>query len=391
MKTVIIILLLVSANGALFAGDDIPAVLAAIEANNATLKSLRQSADARKLENRTGIYLPNPELNFNFLRGRPDDIGRRTDFSFSQTFDIPAVAGMKRRIADGQDRLVERQYQAERMELLLQAKLYCIELIYCNALGNALDLRLLHAATIAAACKERMERGEDNILEYNRAMLNLSTLQGEMEQLNVERQALLEELKRLNGGIEIRLDADRFAPVALPDFDEWYAQAEQKNPALAYVRQEVEVSKKQVSLSKALGLPSFSAGYMSEKAAGQHFRGISVGVSIPLWETGNRVKRSKAALRAAESKDADSRQQFYSRLRILYNRTLGLKATADIYRKSLETANSSALLKQALDAGEISLLDYLLETSMYHDAVTRALAAERDYLKAHAELSAAEL
>jgi hypothetical protein len=68
-----------------------------------------------------------------------------------------------------------------------------------------------------------------------------------------------------------------------------------------------------------------------------------------------------------------------------------LKAAADVYRKSLETANSSDLLKKALDAGEISLLDYILEIGLYYDTVNQALEAERDYQMAYAELSAAEL
>jgi HKD family nuclease len=41
------------------------------------------------------------------------------------------------------------------------------------------------------------------------------------------------------------------------NFEEWYLQAEQKNPILAYIKQEVVVSQKQVSLNKAKGLPHF--------------------------------------------------------------------------------------------------------------------------------------
>ena len=140
-----------------------------------------------------------------------------------------------------------------------------------------------------------------------------------------------------------------------------------------------------------MGLPTFSAGYMSEKVVGQRYQGISVGVSIPLWENKNRVRQAKAAVRAAESREADSKQQFYGQLQILYSRTFGLKATAESYRKSMETANSTDLLKKALDAGEISLLEYILEIGLYYDTVNQALEAERDYQKAYAELSAVQL
>jgi outer membrane protein TolC len=376
----------------LAAQSGIPAALALIEENNTTLKALRESAEAQKLENRTGIYLSNPEVGFSYLWGSPGQIGKRTDLSVTQTFDIPTVSGMKSRVAGEQNRLVEWQYKAGQMDILLEAKQYCIELIYCNALRKELDTRLGHAEAIAAGYKERMEEGDANVLEYNKAMLNLSAVQGELSRIEAERSALTEQLRRLNGGQDLSFDDSRFTETELPlNFEDWYLGAEAKNPVLAYVKQEVEVGRRQVTLSKTMGLPAFSAGYMSEKVVGQHYQGISVGISIPLWENKNRVKQAKAAVRAAESRVADSKRQFYGQLRILYNRTLGLKTAADAYRKSLDVANSSDLLKKALDAGELSLLDYLLEIGLYYDTISRALEAERDYQKAYAELSAVEL
>ncbi len=139
------------------------------------------------------------------------------------------------------------------------------------------------------------------------------------------------------------------------------------------------------------GLPSLSAGYMSEKVVGERFQGISVGISIPLWENKNRVKQAKASVRAAESRETDSRLQFYNQLQILYNRTTGLKAASEKYRQSLTEANNTELLKKALDAGEISMLEYMVEMGLYYDTISKALETERDYQKAFAELSAVEL
>ena len=392
MKIIITTILILCTGIPLNAQININSVLASIEENNTTLKSLRESAEAQKLENKTGIYLENPEVGFNYLWGNPMDIGNRTDFSVIQTFDIPTITGIKNRIAGEKNNLIEWQYRADRMNILLEAKQYCIELIYYNALKKELDLRLQHAETIVAGYQERLDQGDVSILEYNKVRLNLSTVQGEISRVDVERNALIEQLKRLNGGNDISLDDYRFSEIEFPlSFEGWYVEAEQKNPVLAYVKQEIEVSKKQVSLSKAMGLPTFSAGYMSEKVVGERYQGISVGVSIPLWENRNRVKQAQAAVRAAESRETDSKRQFYGQLQILYNRTLGLKATAETYRKSLETANSSDLLKKALDAGEISLLDYILEIGLYYNTVNQALEAERDYQKAFAELSAVEL
>ncbi len=392
MKTIIITMLVLFAGITLNAQNNINPVLSSIEENNTTLKALREQAEADKLQNKTGIFLDDPEVGFNYLWGSPTDIGNRTDFSVSQTFDIPTITGMKSRLAHGKNNLVEWQYKADRMNILLEAKQYCIELVYYNSLLKELYLRLEHAQTIAKGYKDRMDRGDVSILEYNKVNLNLSTIQGEISRMEVEREALFAQLKRLNGGIEVVFNDSDYGNRDLPlNFDEWYVQAEDKNPILAYVRNEIEVSQKQVSLSKAMNLPKFTAGYMSEKVVGQRYQGVSLGISIPLWSNKNQVKQAKAAVAAAQSREADTKQQFYSQLQIQYSKAMGLKTTADKYRQSLANVNNTILLKKALDAGEISLLDYMVEMGLYYDNVNQTLAAERDYQLAFAELSAVEL
>ena len=389
---ILIIISTILASIPLIAQNNINSVLDSIEANNTTLKSLRLTADAQKLGNKTSIYLDNPEVEFNYLWGKPGNIGSRTDINIKQTFDIPTISGMKSRLANGQNTLIEFQYKADRMNILLEAKQYCIDLVYYNALKRELEMRLQHAETIAGGYKDRLDRGDANRLEYNKIQLNLASVLGELSRVEVERNALLSQLRRLNGGTDIVLNENQYVSVQLPlNFNDWYEEAEQKNPVLAYIKQEIEVGKSQVSLSKASNWPTFSTGYMSEKVVGQQYQGFTVGISIPLWENKNRVKQAKVAVSAAESREADRKQQFYSQLQSLYNRANGLKVIAEKYRQSLANVNNTDLLKKALDTGEISLLDYIVEIGLYYTTVNQALEAERDYQKAIAELSAVEL
>jgi outer membrane protein TolC len=392
MKTIIITILAILAGITLFAQNSVGTILTIIEGNNTTLKGLRETADAEKLGNRTGIYLSGPDVEFNYLWGSPGEIGNRIDISVTQDFDIPTIFGMKGRVADGQNNLVELRYKADRINILLEAKRYCIELIYYNALRRELDVRLKHAETIAEGYRSRMDSGDANRLEYNKVQLNLSTVQGEISRIDVERDALLAQLKRLNGGIDVVLDDYKYGDISLPlNFDDWFVGVADRNPALEYARQEIEVGKKQLSLSKVANLPTFSAGYMSEKVVGQHFQGLTLGVSVPLWANKNQLKQAKASVTAAQSRESDSRRQLYNQLQILYSRAAGLKMAAERYRQSLMVEGNTDLLKMALDAGEISLLDYMLEMGLYYNTINQMLEAERDYQKAFAELSAVEL
>ena len=71
-----------------------------------------------------------------------------------------------------------------------------------------------------------------------------------------------------------------------------------------------------------------------------------------------------------------------------YQRTIGLQTTAEEYRKALGETDNQALLEKAFMEGAISLLDYILESELYLDALQRTLEAERDYALSAAELSA---
>lgn len=392
MKKYIILIAVLAIAGPAAAQQSIDAVLQQIERNNTTLEALRKQTEADKLQNKTGITLPDPEVSFDYLWGDPSSIGNRKDFGVTQSLDIATIAGSRRRVADAQNGLLDVEYRAGRMAILLEAKQACIRLIYYNALKAELEQRLAHAQAVAEFYDRQLADGNVSRLEVNKARLSLSNMQGELRRNEVERTNLLSELQRLNGGEPIAFEQAAYAQPVLPqDFEAWYDEAAAANPVLAYARQNVELKRREMKLGKLAGLPQLSAGYMSELVPENNFRGITLGLSVPLWSNRNRVKQAKAAVVAAELQQKDATVQFYERLRNQYGRTLGLQRTAGEYRKSLSELDSTQLLRKALDAGEISLLDYIVELGLYYTTVNEALAAERDYELALTELQSVML
>jgi outer membrane protein TolC len=391
MKKSVISLLFTAVGFAAAAQSGYDPVLQQIEANSIRLSALREQMEAQKLNNRTGIYLSNPEVEFHYLWGKPSGVGQRTDLSVSQSFDFPTAYRHRNKIAGLQNTNLERLYRSERTKTLLAARQLCIDLVYYNALAAEYSLRLQTAESIVDAYKHRLDEGETNRLEYNKAQLNRVALQTEKSRIDAERTALLWELQGMNGGKAILFTDNCYPASKLPvDFAGWYAGVEAKYPLLQYAGGEVEIGRQQLKLNRALGLPGFSAGYMSENSAGEHFQGIMLGVSIPLWANKNRVKQAKAQLRAAESALDDSKRQVFNRLQTLFVKAAALQDNARLLRLSLAENNNEPLLKKALDAGEISLLDYLLEIEYCYATAEQALEAERDCQRAVAELLAVE-
>lgn len=374
-------------------GQDVFApVLQQIEQNSTTLQALKQQMEADKLQNKTGLTPDNPEVELGYLWGNPTAIGNRKDVSVSQSFDFPTAYVQRGKLSRLQNHSVEYRYRTERMQLLLTAKDLCIDLIYNNKMREIYAKQSENAEKIAAAYEKMLKNGEANRLEYNKANLNRATLSDQLKRIDLEREHLLSELTALNGGQPIVFhESVQVVPALSTDFEQWYVDAETNNPSLQYLRSQVEVANRQVKVSQAEGLPKMSVGYMGEFVGDERFQGITVGVSIPLWQNKNRVKQARAAAIASERVVEDSRVQYYNHLKSLYNQAVGLQQSVALYASSLSQNGNEALLTKAFEKRELSLLEYLLEMEYYYECFQKQAEAERNLAHIWAELTAYSL
>lgn len=363
-------------------------VLSEIEKNNTSLQAFRQQMEADKTNNRTGIFLSNPEVEFNYLWGTPSAIGHRKDFSISQSFDFPSSYIYRNQIAESRNLQTELEYRRQEKDLLAEARQLCIELTYTQAMQTERNMRLQHAARLASSYRAKLIAGEVNRFDDNKAQLNLFGLQKEAEQLAIRREELLSELTRMNGGQPVAFPDSVFTTQILPsDFDVWYAQAAESNPVLAWLRNETEISRKQIKLNQAMSLPKIHTGYMSEKVVGEQFQGVTLGLSIPLWENKNTVKQARTRAAALESLETDQKLQWYNRLKTLHSKSIALQQQATDYRQKLQLFDQTVPLQKALDNGETSLIEYLMEISVYYQYTDKLLETERELHLGIAELN----
>ncbi|MBK6964391.1 MAG: TolC family protein [Bacteroidales bacterium] len=96
--------------------------------------------------------------------GSPDVIGNRTDINIKQSFDFPTAYGYRRQIADSRNLQADLEYQRQRKDVLLNARLLCADLMYMNAVFEECEKRLSHAQNIADAFQSMFEKGEVSIL-----------------------------------------------------------------------------------------------------------------------------------------------------------------------------------------------------------------------------------
>lgn len=385
MKFPLITLLSLTALGA--AADDIyTPVLALIERNSLSMQAYTQQASAARIEARTGLAPADPQVELGYLWGSPGEIGKRKDVSVSQEFDFPTAYRSRRQLADAQQRLADDALAMSRTDLLLSAKKLLVELIYTNSCLAVDSLRLAGARSAATTCARMLELGETTILEDNKASLALSEAEARLAATRLEQRRLLGQLAVLNGGVPVEFDVTQYPPVVLPD-----TAALADNPALRRLDRLAEADARRVGVARAEGLPSFSVGYQGEFVPGSTFQGVTLGLSIPLWENRRRVEAARANAVASAMLADDARRQYEVSQRHLYEEILQLRATVAHYEQALAATSSLTMLHLALDKGEISYLDYVTELDYYYQIVENLLATRRDLHIALATYTAANL
>lgn len=362
-------------------------ILQSIEENNTTLKAYREQTKASKIENRTGINMANPEVEFAYLWGSPNTVGHRTNLDVSQSFDFPTAYRYKSQLAEGKNKQLDLVYDQQRRDILHQARLLCVELTYQSKINEQLSERLKYAKELAEAYQKSFDQGNIDILERNKTKLNYLNEEKSLQINTVEMNTLSMELGRLNGGLSLSAALEDYPVYSLPqDYQEWFERVKENNPSLRLGEQEIALSRKQEQLTRALNLPKFTAGYTSERVPGETLQGFSIGMSIPLWEGKNTVKHQKAQTVALQMQHQDLKLQFLNTLKNQYDKALKLSVLLEEYKEALSVTNNRDLLKKALDKGQLSLINYLLELSVYYETIDKYLETERDYQLAVAEL-----
>ncbi len=388
MKHIIILLSILILTGSNLFSQNIEKIIAVVEKNNTTLISLRKDAEAERIGNKRGLSLSNPEFAFNYLWGSPESIGNRKDISILQSFDFPTAYGYRNQISEYRNIQVELEYEKQHKSIITQTRLVYNGLIYSGLMSTELLRRTENARKLAESYKTRYNIGEASIIDYNKAEVFLLNTIKDGELNEIDKNALLAELQILNGGIPVEFTDSLFQLQAVAeDFEQWYVQVEQNNPVLQWLKQEVSISRNNEKLNTAMSLPKLQAGYMSEDVVGQQYQGIAFGLTIPLLENKNTVKYAKAKTIAIESIEADTKLQFYNNLKALHTKAISLQNSLNDYQLNLQKYNNSGLLLKALDKGELSLVEYFYELSLYYESIDRLLVLKKSLNDTIAELN----
>lgn len=375
----------------LSAQSGLDAVTDSVLAYNTTLKALRAEVTAANAATRADLSPDDTNVEFGYLWGGPRSLGERKDFSVSQSFDMATLTGAKRSWARSRNALTQSRYHARAVEIVVEARQACIDVIYYNATVRLLETKRQNLETMSRLVQKETEYGRRDALALRAAQLELAGIEGELRQSEAERRGALATLERLCGGHSVTLNDTIFPPVAIPQrFEELWSTVLANHPTLAAMNAEVREAEQSVKVARQNRLPRLSVGFMGEYLAGERYQGPTIGLSLPLFGGGRRAKQAIAEQAAAESRRADAEEQVRGFLKEKYERAKALKALAAYYDQALSEADGVEWLGRALHSGRIAMADYLVGHRSLFELRQKRLDTMRELHQTLTELWAAQ-
>ena len=387
MKNSLLLFLATISFGLGYSQSNMDKILVEIAKNNKTIQANTQYWNGQKVQYQTGNSLYNPTVEYDYLKGSPADAGNQTDIVVTQSFDFPTVYGKKNQLADQQILQADLYLQAANQALLLEAKMICIELVYRNKLQIPLAKRKEATEKWLGQFNKKLETGDGTILDVNKAEIQLLEIKKQFLENASFIAKLNEQLTSLNGGTAIIFnDAIYFDVPVIADFNTLEKEIEAQDYIRKTLEQDKVIAQKQIEVSKALSLPKMEVGYHYQGILGQTYNGFHTGISLPLWESKNRVKLEKAKMIFAETALTDHTNEHYYEIKQLYVRYESLKNILEDYEKINKSADPIKLLNKALSAGQISVLEYFVEMNYYNTTFNSYLEIEKEYYEVVATL-----
>ena len=371
--------------------QSIEQVLQSIEQNNKELQSQAQLSKAQKMENRTENNLPDPTLTYSSFYKNGAGPGHGTEFVATQGFDFPTQYITRNRQATLENESIDLQQQAARRDILLQAKLLCLDLIQLNQLNELMQIRMKNANDLQAMYEKRLLTGDANALEVNKVKMETMNVKTEVAQNNAAHRTALQTLLAMNGNLPLEFSATTYPQVKeINDYNTLRDEVIASDFDLQALGYAARAAEKQVSVDKQNWLPKLEAGFRRNTDTGTSMNGFVVGGSIPLFSNRKKVQIAKAQAISAQLLKEDAQLEKEGELMSLFNEMQQLKDAMKAYDVPL-MHHTLGLLKQALQEGHLSLIEYFVEAEGIYKNLQAYMQLENQYQKVMANIYKNEL
>lgn len=348
--------------------------------NNMEVVALQAELDAQTQFAKSRNSLSGPEVEFEHLWAS----GHETKWTLgvTQNFDWPGLYSLRKKIVESGKLEASLRIQALKQKIGYEALCLATQICYkqrrIDALRHIADELEETERSVNAAYESELV----TILDKKKIAIETINVRIELDNIAAQQSELITRLEEMTGVTLTDKDVDWVKTAPLPkleDYDFYARQLKENNYELEAAR--AALSNAQLALREAdmTSLPGFGIGYRHEKEDNRHFNGFALSLTLPTWG----IKASKRAAQmqsvAADAKVAQLTRTAEARLMSEYKRAVSLRQNlADANNNGLD-GSYSTLLRETLDGGEITVLDYLREQTWLRQATLSILDLEEQY------------
>lgn len=324
-------------------------------------------------------------------------------FEFSQDFDFPTVYIQQSKMAEARVRSRQLNREVVRNALVRDIRRVWNQYLYAVEVNRLLQYQDSLYRDFLGAVELRYKTGESSLLEKNAALALQMEIGNDYKRSEQEVIIHLEELRSLLNTESLVISPGiRFGYVGFQGVPD--SLSADNNPAIVYLRQQIEIENRMIRLQQAKAMPGLSIGYLnrtfnegsvdgtmsSSYDPSDRFSGIHAGISIPLWYRPwqGKVQEAKVNAQIAENSYTFRFQTLQKSIKVAWQKYMQYKDVADYYELYgipqagllIENANKS------FAAGEIGYVEYLQHVRNALDIKTGYLENINNYNQAVIQL-----
>jgi len=332
-----------------------------VKLNHPGLIAAKQLLSSGEAESRTGITPDDPVISAGYFPGNDAAGENKITWGVSQSFDFPSRYARLKSLKRTNLELAKMEYQLSRFQLLSEARASAIKLISLNKSIKVIEGRLAHLENMQNAYSLMLENGETTTIDYNKIVIKKVALHAGLNSLISEADLLSAQLDFMSGNNSALLDNADFPSFKTPDIASLKDELRTSHPGFLLPGLNKETAGNVLALSKAESLPGFQLGYSSEIVGNTRFTGPSMGLSVPLWKNRGKIKTAMEGSDYQAKKAESDLLMLESYYNSLYTNFIATDKNLKLVESTINDSDNAELLKKVLEAGEISLTDYLLE------------------------------
>ena len=333
---------------------------------------------ALKGENR----LEGPELEFERLYA-PQGHDNRWSAGVSQTLPVPGQFSRLDKTVEILHKRNKAAYDAARVEIEQATRRMLIGYIAARQ-GHDLSHRIAEAADrLLAHYQKAYDMGEATIIDLNKARIEAaraaaadSRAETELDRFRAEIEAISPDHATATAALAL---TDYPVTAKLPPLTQ-LTDNYSHTPAARLAACEAEYARATASYASTGLWPRLALGYAHAFEEGTHYNGFTISLKLPAWGMA-KTQKTEATQRLLAAADAarDTRNTAMAGLAGSYAEAMALERQLEDFAPAVAVADNFALLRKALDGGQLSLLEYLQETQYFIEAQREYITIAHDH------------